>query len=161
MLGALWLTEVEEDSSGLLCVCLSGLTLCVTRTLHNNMACSMTTLPLSVTDSLLLQLTKFLSVSLHVLRPDVISPIALSLIIPPHFPSLSLCLSLFLSSSARHISLSPLKQQCRDSCQHFAAGPRLTELICSSDLHCAVCVCTYHLCPRVPCVDAHMPTGSS
>lgn len=49
----------------------------------------MRTLSLSVTDSLLLQLTKFLSVSLHVLHPGAISLVPLSLIIPPHSSSLS------------------------------------------------------------------------
>lgn len=89
---------VEEDGGGPLCVCPSGLTR-VTRTLHNHEARRMTTLSLSVSDSLLLQLTKFPSVSLRVLHPGVISPAPLSLIIPPPFffsLSLSVTASLFL-----------------------------------------------------------------
>lgn len=79
-----------EDGSRLLCVCPGRLTRCVTRPLHNYKAC-MTTLSVSLTDSLLLQLTKFMSV---LLQPwCLFSPFLSFWLSPPCFSPLFLTLS--------------------------------------------------------------------
>lgn len=105
----------------------------------------MTTLSLSATDSLLLQLTKF---SPHVLHPGVISPIPLSLIIPLHFSSLSLTLSLSLPPPA-HFFVSS-SSSVETFVETFLHSWSETELICSSDLqtfvYCAVSVCVHIMC---------------
>ncbi len=153
---------VEEDAGWLLCVCHSGLSCCVTWTLHNYEACGMKTLSLSVTLFCSSWKSSWMSLKCpppwcHFYRASV-----------SDYPD-----SLFFSLSVFHpvSSLSPprtflclLWQQCRDSCQHFsAAGQRLSSSVplIYSAVCCTVCEWTRRVYMHVPCVDADVLAPTS